>query len=91
MFLCLCECNSWHEAATFFGSFLVDKYHLISQHENCFQTEFLIAGCKEILKVGSEQFHDHKIASILGAEPLHSGEPNVLAHDFYDLVFVNEL
>lgn len=67
------------------------RYNLIGEHKYCLETKFFIAGCKEILKVGAKEFHDDNIASILGSEPLHSGESNILAHNFHDFALIDEL
>jgi len=46
------------------------NYHLISQHQNCFQAELPCTEIEQILQTGSEQFHDHNIVVAFSPKPL---------------------
>ncbi len=64
---------------------------MVSEHENGFESEFFVTGCKKVFEIGSKQFHDDDIGSILRSEPFHSGESDVIAHDFKYFVLIDKL
>lgn len=47
------------------------SHHLVSQQQDCFQTEFAGAEVKQVLQTGAQQLHYHYIIVTFSSAPLN--------------------
>ena len=58
------------------GARRLKTYHLVSEHEDGFETKLALAVVEEILKTRSEQVDNHDVVVALDAKPMHIWDTN---------------
>ena len=75
LFWPLFHCGRHHER----GKRRLQTYHLVSEHEDGFETKLALAVVEEILKTRPEQVDNHDVVVALDAEPVHIWDTNYSA------------